>query len=1181
MSCTQKYQFTAFTEADFLANGQNGCNFGVGDSFTMAGAATTTLSVFDNDPYLSGGDDYWGAYDFFGQTAQVDGANQGCQMYAEKYYTLKGSDGKVYYLAEITIEGYDAPGAGENFYSFYGNVPPAGVTLSVQCETSVNGCGLDMRCLGSGNTSYVNEAPVFTNVPENNCICVDENTQLVIDLDASSKTVADGDMPTFSISGGADASLFNIDPTTGKLSFKEGPDYETPKSADGDNNYQVTVSVANGDGASTSKTLDICVRDVPETGWVTGRLTIDADGNDNEWNSQTHSWDEGISCQTVQLLDLNGNVVATTTTNSCGEYMFDVPAGSYQVKFPKIDGHEFSKQNTNVAEHMDSDADANGLTDVITVTAGSTECNVDAGLKPLLTGCVTGRLSLDADGNNNEWNSQDWGWDAGIEDQTVQLIDLNGNVVATTTTDGCGEYSFEAPAGQYRVKFPKLDGHEFSEQNTNVPEYMDSDADATGLTDVITIPGNGTVCNVDAGLKPLPTGCVTGRLTFDADGNDSEWNSQTNDWDEGISCETIQLVDLNGKVVATTVTDGFGNYSFEAPAGQYRVQFPKIDGHEFSKQNANVPEHMDSDADANGLTDVITIPGNGTVCDVDAGVKPIADAVIKGQVFFDENHSGGREVTDQPAGNVTVELLDCSGNVVATTKTNPDGSYIFDGLEPGTYAVRFPQEVDGRKLIEQDQRDNGVTETNDSDADPNTGLSDPITLEASETEQVDAGLADPGKSAIKGQAFFDEDGSGTQSAGDQPAANIQVQLLNASGQVIATVNTGADGSYMFGNLQGGTYQVRFPTKAGDRDLIAQDQGSNDQIDSDANPTTGTTAPITLGVAQVISDVDAGFAGNSAPTAVDDTGQTCANKALTVDALANDSDANGDVLTITQVGGQSISEGGSITYNGIKVSLSGGKLVIDGAEKFADLAQGNSTTVKIPYTISDGSAEASANVDATFLGAKATLDSLEKTLPDGPVQFQVVDYYPQPGAFAIRLTGTGNAKIDGIKIEAAYCVSYDAKVLTGDTLAQAPVLEGTITVADKAFVDQSELQTVGQNGETALENLDLISWILNQDFNSDSYRDAGFTSGVTEAEIQGAIWGLTDNKVYINNSQGTLGQTADAQKIIDLAISNGEGFEAGPGGKVALYIDPTSSAESSGHFQPYVVAVNYDDLNPGC
>lgn len=44
----KKYEWTAFSEADLLANGKNGYDFGCGDSFTV-GAATVKMATYDND----------------------------------------------------------------------------------------------------------------------------------------------------------------------------------------------------------------------------------------------------------------------------------------------------------------------------------------------------------------------------------------------------------------------------------------------------------------------------------------------------------------------------------------------------------------------------------------------------------------------------------------------------------------------------------------------------------------------------------------------------------------------------------------------------------------------------------------------------------------------------------------------------------------------------------------------------------------------------------------------------------------------------------------------------------------------------------------------------------------------------------------------------------------------------
>lgn len=189
------YQWTAFTEADLLANGRNGTSFGLGDSFVMSGKATVTMSTVDNDCALNGDNSFWygdnASEDRSGQDASVNGAAVGCKMYAESYHVLHGSDGKTYYLIEINVEGYSAPGQGDSFYSFYGAKPMAGVQLTVVQTCNVSGNWVDYRCLGAGDLAPPNTPPQFTNVPENGVLCVAENTKLVIDLNA---TDADGDV---------------------------------------------------------------------------------------------------------------------------------------------------------------------------------------------------------------------------------------------------------------------------------------------------------------------------------------------------------------------------------------------------------------------------------------------------------------------------------------------------------------------------------------------------------------------------------------------------------------------------------------------------------------------------------------------------------------------------------------------------------------------------------------------------------------------------------------------------------------------------------------------------------------------------------------------------------------------------------------------------------------------------
>ena len=61
---------------------------------------------------------------------------------------------------------------------------------------------------------------------------------------------ADGDTLTYTISGGDDASLFNIS-STGVVTFITAPDFEIPGDMNSDNNYQLAVTVSDGSASDT------------------------------------------------------------------------------------------------------------------------------------------------------------------------------------------------------------------------------------------------------------------------------------------------------------------------------------------------------------------------------------------------------------------------------------------------------------------------------------------------------------------------------------------------------------------------------------------------------------------------------------------------------------------------------------------------------------------------------------------------------------------------------------------------------------------------------------------------------------------------------------------------------------------------------------------------------------------
>ncbi|MDA0282651.1 MAG: DUF4347 domain-containing protein, partial [Planctomycetota bacterium] len=131
-------------------------------------------------------------------------------------------------------------------------------------------------------------------------------------------TATDADVPTqtlsYSITGGADASLFNIDAMSGELTFASAPDFETPTDASGDNVYDFTVQVSDGNGGTVTQTIAVVVNDINELPSGSGSLTTTS-LNDNAGATNLFG---GLSVTDVDTGEADLSLTITLTTPSAG-----------------------------------------------------------------------------------------------------------------------------------------------------------------------------------------------------------------------------------------------------------------------------------------------------------------------------------------------------------------------------------------------------------------------------------------------------------------------------------------------------------------------------------------------------------------------------------------------------------------------------------------------------------------------------------------------------------------------------------------------------------------------------------------------------------------------------------------------------------------------------------------------
>ncbi|MEO0977876.1 MAG: SdrD B-like domain-containing protein, partial [Pseudomonadota bacterium] len=352
---SRTFEFTAFTEADLLRPGDG--SLGRGDTFVMPAIATTAFSVRDNDPWLSGDihKKSWArsedtgrwqkkitehARDPFGQEASANGVPLEGQIYAEKRLVLRGDDGKTYQLIEIEVERGNAPGRGDDYFTFLGAVPPPGVTLEVKRCSDVF-FGLKYDKLGAGVTADPETASLggryFCDDDADDLDTEDPSvpgalvTLLTADgaVVARTKTDADGNYEFTDLAAGDYVVQFATDDAPGKAFVSPSSDSNGSDVIDPERGLTDVISLGRGE---VVKGIDAGIVYVEPTAVIAGRYFCDDDADDLDTE------DPSVAGALVTLLTADGAVVARTKTDADGNYEFtDLAAGDYVVQFATDD----------------------------------------------------------------------------------------------------------------------------------------------------------------------------------------------------------------------------------------------------------------------------------------------------------------------------------------------------------------------------------------------------------------------------------------------------------------------------------------------------------------------------------------------------------------------------------------------------------------------------------------------------------------------------------------------------------------------------------------------------------------------------------------------------------------------------------------------------------------------------
>ncbi|MBK8347126.1 MAG: carboxypeptidase regulatory-like domain-containing protein [Saprospiraceae bacterium] len=522
-------------------------------------------------------------------------------------------------------------------------------------------------------------------------------------------------------------------------------------------------------------------------------------GNVKADTNNDNTGDVALGNITIQLKDaITGTVVATTTTDASGNYQFlNVAPGNYNV---------VETQPANYLSVSDVDAtpdpDGNDGTtpnDIIPVTLAAGENDNDNNFVEEQPGSISGTVTADTNNDNIG--------DTPLANVTLQLKDaVTGAVIATTTTNAQGQYSFTNVApGNYTIMETDPAGYQDVSDVDTTPDPDGNDGATPNDMIPVTVTAGEADNNNDFVEEQLAN--IRGNVKADTNNDDTG--------DLAIGNVTIELKDaVTGAVVATTTTDASGNYQFlNVAPGNYNVVETQPAGYtSVSDVDATPdPDGNDGTTPNNAITVVLTAGEN----DNDNNFVEEQPASISGTVTADTNNDN---IGDTPLANVTLQLKDAvTGAVIATTTTNAQGQYTFSNVAPGNYTI---METDPAGYQDVSDVDTTPDPDGNDGATPNDMI--PVTVTAGEADNnndfVEEQLAN-----IRGNVKADTNNDNT---GDVAIGNVTIELKDAvTGAVVATTTTDASGNYQFLNVAPGNYNV----------VETQPAGYTNVSDVDATP----------------------------------------------------------------------------------------------------------------------------------------------------------------------------------------------------------------------------------------------------------------------------------------------------------------------------------------------------------
>jgi hypothetical protein len=249
----------------------------------------------------------------------------------------------------------------------------------------------------------------------------------------------------YSIAGGSEHYLFEIDSVSGLLQFKDFPNYEKPLDVLKENKYEVKVQVKSGE-LSSIKTMNVIVNDVDDTVTVNGYPydiveQVSIEGSNQYKRIYTPTISDGS-----KIASVTGTIIAPDSTETAITYKSDgtivllgTQSGTYTVNLVVTDedGNEYTKTFTYTTVSS-SDYPQNQTLDVtvrsselIRLDLNATDTNNNRKTYTIVDQPTNGTISVGYDGSY--WYRSNFGY---MGEDTLTFSSHNGYNSSYSSSNG-------------------------------------------------------------------------------------------------------------------------------------------------------------------------------------------------------------------------------------------------------------------------------------------------------------------------------------------------------------------------------------------------------------------------------------------------------------------------------------------------------------------------------------------------------------------------------------------------------------------------------------------------------------------------------------------------------------------------------------------------------------------------